>query len=360
MLTLIIFVIVLSILIFVHELGHFIFAKRAGMKVEEFGFGFPPRILGLKRNGTIYSLNWIPFGGFVKIFGEDGEHARETGSFGSAPARIRAMVLIAGVLMNFLLAVVLLTIGNTVGLRVGLVDEQIKAKARDIKVQIIQIAENSPAEEADLRALDEIIAVRVNSNRTTIKTVPQMQNVINSYRGREITLEIADSVTVRDVNVVPRVNPPPGQGALGILLAETGIVKYPWYLAAIKGIENSFYILKETVIGYATIIKNLFVTGRAGVELTGPVGIAMITGQAARLGFAYLIQLMALISINLAVLNIIPFPALDGGRLLFVLIEKIKGSPVPKKIEAGINAAGFMLLIMLMIFITTKDLLKFF
>ena len=188
MLTLIIFVIVLSILIFVHELGHFIFAKRAGMKVEEFGFGFPPRILGLKRNGTIYSLNWIPFGGFVKIFGEDGEHARETGSFGSAPARIRAMVLIAGVLMNFLLAVVLLTIGNTVGLRVGLVDEQIKAKARDIKVQIIQIAENSPAEEADLRALDEIIAVRVNSNRTTIKTVPQMQNVINSYRGREITL----------------------------------------------------------------------------------------------------------------------------------------------------------------------------
>ena len=160
--------------------------------------------------------------------------------------------------------------------------------------------------------------------------------------------------------MVPRINPPPGQGALGILLAETGIVKYPWYLAAIKGIENSFYILKETVIGYATIIKNLFVTGRAGVELTGPVGIAMITGQAARLGFAYLIQLMALISINLAVLNIIPFPALDGGRLLFVLIEKIKGSPVPKKIEAGINAAGFMLLIMLMIFITTKDLLKFF
>ena len=360
MLTVIIFIVVLSVLVFVHELGHFWVAKRFGMRVEEFGFGFPPRIFGVKRGETIYSINWIPFGGFVRIFGEDGSQASDPKSFAAARPGSRSKVIVAGVAMNILLALVLLIVGNIIGLRVGLTSDELKTQAQDVKIQIIQVAEASPARGAGLKMLDEIVGGRLGGQSLSFKELSEVQGFINDNRGREIVLEIRNGSEISGVRLTPRLDPPPGQGAIGITLAMTGVVKYPWYQALYRGVENTAFITQETVIGYATIIKNLFVTGKAGAELSGPVGVAVITGQAARLGFNYLIQLVALISVNLAVLNIIPFPALDGGRLLFVGIEKLKGSPVSRRVEATINAAGFAILVMLMIYVTSRDVVRFF
>jgi regulator of sigma E protease len=360
MLTVIIFIIVLSVLIFVHEFGHFIVAKRAGMKVEEFGFGFPPRLWGIKRGGTVYSINLIPFGGFVKIFGEDGRDENDPKSFSSAKARIRIAVVVAGVAMNFLLAVVLLSVGNTVGLRVGLIDEAQTKQAKDIKVQIIQVAASSPAEKAGLMILDEIVGFRAGEKETPIKSVAEVQDFVSRNEGRQITILLRSGSQQKEKTLTPRLNPPQGEGALGISLAATGVIKYPWYQAVGRGVSDSVFALQNTAMGYAAIFKNLFTTGKTGAELSGPIGIAVVTGQAARLGFAYLMQFVALISINLVVLNIIPFPALDGGRLLFVGLEKARGRPVSRKVENAINAAGFALLIILMVFVTTKDIVKFF
>ena len=359
MITLIIFIIVLSVLVLVHEFGHFIMAKRAGMKVEEFGFGFPPRAFGVKRGETTYSVNWIPFGGVVKIFGEDGQEHDNPRSFAAAKASTKTGIIVAGVVMNFLLALLLLTIGNTVGLRVGLVDEAAIQQAKDIKVQIIQVAAQSPAEQAGLQTLDEIAGFKADGKIMAVSNVSEVQEFVAQNLDREITMLVGSGKDLIEKKMIPRSNPPSGEGALGISLATTGLVKYPFPQSVVRGVSDSVNILGYTVVGYATIIKNVFVTGQAGVELSGPVGIAVITGKAAKSGFTYLMQFVALISINLAVLNIIPFPALDGGRLLLVGVEKLRGKPIPKKIENSINAAGFALLILLMIYITTKDIIKF-
>ncbi len=360
MITILVFIIVLSVLIFVHEFGHFIVAKRAGMKVEEFGFGFPPRLWGVKKGGTVYSINWIPFGGFVKIFGEDGQGKKNRKSFASAKARVRIAVVVAGVAMNFLLAVVLLSIANTIGLRVGLIDDAQTQGVKDIKVQIIQVAASSPAEKAGLMILDEIAGFRVGGKETLIKNVAEVQDFISQNKGREITILLRSGNQQKEKTLIPRTDPPVGEGALGISLAATGVIKYPWYQAVGRGVTDSVFALQNTAMGYAGIFKSLFMTGKTGAELSGPIGIAVVTGQAARLGFAYLMQFVAIISINLVILNIIPFPALDGGRLLFIVIEKIKGKPVSQKIENAVNTFGFALLILLMVYVTTKDIVRFF
>lgn len=359
MLTAIIFIIILGVLVLVHEAGHFVMAKRAGMRVDEFGFGFPPKLFSITRGETRYSINLIPFGGFVKIMGEDGEERETPRSFTSKSAGSRALVIAAGVLMNLALAIVLLSFANLAGLRVGLTDADI-SKAQNTKVQIIQVDADSPAAAAGLQVLDEIVGFNENGAALETKSVEQVQNFIKANKGREITLEIRNGTEIRQIKVTPRLDPPPEQGALGISLALTGIIRYPWYEAIYRGVENTYYLAVNTAIGYGTIIKNLFIHGNAGVALSGPVGIAVITGQAAKLGFTYLMQFTALISVNLAILNVIPFPALDGGRLLFLAIEKIRRRPIAKKVEGMANAIGFGLLILLMVYVTSKDVINLF
>ncbi len=358
--TIVIFIIVLSILVFVHELGHFIMAKRAGMKVEEFGFGFPPRIWGIKKGETTYSINLIPFGGFVKILGEDGQERNDPRSFGSKSFLQRASVLLAGVVMNFLLAVVLLVIVNAVGIRIGLVGTEDATQVSHVKVQVVEVRAGSPAEKAGIRALDEIVRVKAKDANQDIHSVSEVQDFTAKHLGQEVTITIAEGATQKDITVVPRANAPAGEGALGIAMALTGVVKYSLPQAFVHGVTYSAILLINTVQGYATVITNLVTTGKAGVQLSGPIGIAQITGQAARFGFIYLLQFMALISINLAVLNSIPFPAIDGGRFLFLIIEKIKGSPISPKFENTANATGFVLLLLLMAYVTTKDIIKLF
>ncbi|MEK7121753.1 MAG: site-2 protease family protein, partial [Patescibacteria group bacterium] len=163
-----------------------------------------------------------------------------------------------------------------------------------------------------------------------------------------------------DKEIVPRINPPEGQGALGVSLALTGVVSYPWYEAIWRGVYDAVILTMNTIIGYFMLFKTLLLKGKLIADVSGPIGIATITGQAARMGINYLMQFTAMISINLAVLNIIPFPALDGGRALLIIIEKLKGSPVNKKAEQLVNTIGFAFLIALMVYVTAKDILRFF
>lgn len=370
MITALIFIVVLGVLVLVHEFGHFITAKRAGMKVEEFGFGFPPRIFGIKRGETTYSINWIPFGGFVKIFGESGDPAfaeamagkevDNARSFASKKAGTRAKVIVAGVVMNMILAYVLLTAGNMMGLRTAIAEDDTNPRIHNRQVNIIQIVPNSPAATVGLEVLDEIIGFKIGGKEIVVVNVAEVQENINRNRGKNIGLKIRRGGEVLEKSVVPRLNPPASEGALGISLTATGVVKYPWYRAIYEGGRQTGFLLINTAQGYGQIIGRLFTTGSPGAELSGPIGIAKFTGQAARIGFAYLIQLTALLSVNLAILNIIPFPALDGGRLLFIGLEKMKGSPISRRVENLVNSIGFTLLILLMIYVTSKDISRLF
>ena len=330
------------------------------MKVEEFGFGFPPRLFGIKKGETIYSINLIPFGGFVKILGEDGDSRDDPKSFGSKPLSARLTVIVAGVVMNMLFAVFLLILGNFFGLRIGLFNEEMVVSARDKKVQIIQVAANSPAEKAGLDVLDEIIGFEVSGGGVyRVYTTEDVQKFTAEHSGQTLKMVIKDG-SQETIEVQTRLDPPPGEGSIGIVMALTGVVSYPWYESIWRGANDAWILTYNTVYGYVFLFKTLVTDGKLIAEVSGPVGIASVTGQAARVGFSYLMQFVALISVNLAVLNILPFPALDGGRVALILIEKIKKSPINKKVEAAINGIGFALLVTLMIYVTIKDITKFF
>ena len=364
--TIIVFILILGLLIFVHEFGHFIVAKRAGIKVEEFGFGFPPRIFGIKKGETLYSLNLLPIGGFVKIHGEEGRPTDKQSSkdsdkgraFYNKPIRTRAVILIAGVTMNLLLAAFLLSIGYWLGLP-AVVDDQ-TANLEGAKVQITQVAFESPASQAGIKMGDTIKELRFKNYELGIMDVSQVQEFINIHKGEEITVVIQRGDEVLEKTLVPRINHPENEGPLGIALAKTAIVSYPWYRALIMGITSTVNLTWFIIVALGGLLWQLIMTGRLAIEIAGPVGIFNLTGQAAQLGFIYILQLTALISINLAIINILPFPALDGGRLLFLTIEKIKGSPVSQKIERFAHTAGFVILILLMIAVTWRDIVRIF
>lgn len=348
MITLLVFILILGILVLAHEWGHFIAAKKSGLTIEEFGFGFPPRIFSWKVNETIYSINLLPLGGFVKILGEDGGETDSPKSFSSKSAGIRSLIAAAGVTMNFLLGALLLIIGFYVGLP-QILDKENETIAKNVQIQIIAINHNSPAEETNLKLGDSI------ENFTEIST---LQDFINQNKGKEINLKIKRGQENLEIKTTPRINPPEGEGALGVALAKTGLVSYPWYQSIWLGTKSAFIITWEIIKGFFELIKNLLTAGKVPQEVAGPVGIAILAGQAINLGFIYLLQLVALISLNLAVLNLIPFPALDGGRLLFLGIEKIKGSKVNPKIENAIHSVGIILLLTLVALITYRDILK--
>lgn len=374
LLTIIIFLIVLSVLVLAHEWGHFMTARKFGVKAEEFGLGFPPRALGFYKNNlgqwkyvfggkevtdcpkTVYSLNWLPLGGFVKIKGENGEGENEPDSFASRPVWQRAIMLSAGVVMNIILAMALIIAGFMVGLPQAL-DSSIDARAQvsDRKIQIVQVIKGSPAEQADLKIGDTIISIDNNK----FLNFEELQNYVNSKIGLELNYKIERGQDSIDKKIAPVLMPETDKGGVGVALSETGIVRYPWYLAAWEGFKTTFILIWVIILAFYELIKGLIVGQGVSVDLAGPVGIATITGQVARLGFVYLMQFTALLSINLAVINFFPFPALDGGRFLFLIIEKIKRKPVRREIENVIHNIGFALLMILVLVVTFRDVAKF-
>jgi regulator of sigma E protease len=394
-------ILLFSILILVHEAGHFFSAKKAGIRVDEFGLGYPPRLVGVHRDkktgkykvlwgkekkllaqkksgaknkrigktsNTIYSLNLIPFGGFVRIFGQDrGDKSslNKKDSFNSKSAFKRSVVILAGVAANIVLAMVFLSIVFLLGAPVE-VDKDTVGKLRDESVVIMGAAKDSPADIMGLQTGDKIIKIAdqescaLNQEEIDISDIAQVQKFINEHKGEEIFMTIQRGGEKIELNGVPRAVFPEGEGALGISLIKTGIISYPWYKAIGKGISYSFSMLIMIINGFYLVLKGLLFKSELVGNIAGPVGIFRMTSQAASLGFVYFLHFGALISLNLAVINTLPFPALDGGHFLFILIEKMKGSPIKPKTERIINTIGFSLLIILMIFITVRDVIKLF
>lgn len=373
MLTILIFVIVLGLLVFVHELGHFLTAKWNGIKSDEFGFGFPPRIGGfykdestghyrfvwgnreIKSENTVYSINWIPLGGFVKIKGEDGSEKSDPESFAGKPAWTRIKVLGAGVFMNMIFAWLLIALVFTLGLPQPIAPEE-RSQYPDAKIQIIEVKKGSPAEAMGLQLADEVTSI----NGQKIEQLADVSEIIAANKGKEISFEVnrfGESLILRGA---PRTEYPENEGALGISFSETAVVSYPWYEAIYRGLIATYSITVAILQAFGTMIASLFgVVEKVAVDITGPVGIVYLTKQMSDLGMPYLLQFAALLSINLAIINILPIPALDGGRILFVLIEKLKGSPVSRHVEGLIHQVGFLLLILLMIFVTVRDFAQF-
>lgn len=357
LLTILLFIVILGLLVFVHELGHFVAAKRAGMQVEEFGFGFPPRVFGIKRGETIYSINLIPLGGFVRIVGEDGGSVENPRSFSQKSFGRRLLVLLAGVLMNTIFAWVLISVGLAMGLPTIVGEgEQLPAGAnmRGLAVGIVEISPSGPAAEAGIKVGDKIIKI----SGEEVRTIEDAQTITKKNAGNSTIYELRRGNDTIEKTIVPRVEPPDGQGPLGISLSSIALVSYPWYQAPIRGITATINLLVATVTGIATILGQ-WVTGKSvSAALSGPVGIAVMTRDIAALGLPYLIQFTAVLSINLAIINAIPFPALDGGRVLFLVIEKLRRKKLPQMAEQVANTVGFFLLLLLMAFVTYKDVTR--
>jgi regulator of sigma E protease len=367
MLIIILVIIGLSLLILGHEAGHFFAAKLFGLKVDEFGIGFPPRIFAKKFGETEYSVNWLPFGGFVRISGERGEFegmSPEEGSPGAAalpslvatsvgqqlpvataanedhtrlfyqqPAWKKSVIVLAGVVMNFILGWIFISIVFMVGAPQSLVISGTEA--------------GSPAAAAGIQIGD------------IVKGYTDAQSFINfvdAHEGTPITVTVTRNDKDISFTMTPRVNPGPNEGALGVELEEGGSPRENPFVAIWQGLEDATIISWLTIQAFYDLLKQLFIHASIPSDVVGPVGIFGIAEETGRIGLAYLLQFLGIISINLMIVNCIPFPALDGGRFLMVLIEKVKGSALSYKVEAAVNGIGFALLLVLMVVLTVRDI----
>lgn len=351
--TIIIFILTLSLLVFAHEFGHFIVAKRSGAKVEEFGFGFPPRAWSIKRGDTVYSINWVPLGGFVKIKGEDGGDKGERDSFSSKSLFVRFAIVLSGVFMNVVLTFALLSIGAGIGTPQAITDGDRYAKVRDEQIQVVSVLPGSPADRAGISFGDVILSV----DGASWDSVDDLRDYISGRREVELKLKRDEALEIK--RVPTEFLETAKRNGIGVGLLKAGIVSYPWYIAPWIGLKETGIYIKEISLAFGRIISDLFIGAPVSVDLSGPVGIAVLTGKMARLGIAHFIQFVALLSINLAFINVFPFPALDGGRALFLAIEGLRRKPVSPKIEAIIHNIGFILLIGLVIIITFRDILRY-
>lgn len=376
MLTIIIlFLVILSVLVFVHELGHFLVARKSGMRVDEFGFGFPPRFIGFSKDQetgkwkivgaktdtlprTIYSLNWIPLGGFVRIKGEDGQGRDEKDSFASKSGWTRIAVLSAGVMMNFLLAWFIFSIVFMLGAPQAVDNDD--EVVGETSVQIGNVVPETPAEAMGLRPGDVIKGIHIQDNKwLETKKINDVQEYIQENKGKEIMFLIERGENQLSLSGIPREEYPQEQGSLGIELVRTSIISYVWYEAIWKGLTTTLSLIGIIFVAFVGLLKTLLSTGSAPADIAGPVGIAFYTKQVADLGLVYILQFAGILSVNLGIINILPIPALDGGRIVFVIIEMIKGSPVSQRIEQIIHSIGFVLLLLLMVVVTFFDFIRF-
>ncbi len=356
LLTAIVFIVMLLVLVLVHEWGHFITAKKAGCRVEEFGFGFPPRLFSVERGGTRYSFNLLPLGGFVKIEGENMDDSNPSPTnFAAKSAAWRITILAAGVVMNVILAALLLSLQAGIGTPT-VVTSANNGLLRNIKTYITEVSDNSPAKAAGIQNFDRIVTIADIAN----PTIEDIQTIAHAKGGQEIKLEIERQGKHQVLAITPRANPPQGEGAFGISLLATGLEKVVWWKAPWAGMTKTYSMIIAIVTQFWQLIVQLMTHGKTGDSLTGPIGLVVYTNEVTKMGVSYLLEFAALISLNLAIINILPFPALDGGRIMFVLLEKIFGRRAIGNIEQTSHTLGFGLLILLMIVVTFRDIHRFF
>jgi regulator of sigma E protease len=362
LLTVIVFLLILSVLVLIHEAGHFFVAKFFGIKVEEFGFGLPPRIFGKKIGETIYSLNWLPIGGFVKLYGEDEAGAGrvqnskvkiqnvkkedEGRAFFAKPVWQRALVVFAGVFMNFVLAVVIISILFSV---VGI-------QTPGNKVTVDAVVKGAPAEKAGLKVGDTILSIDKNQ----ITSAEQLVVYAKEHLGEKLTIQLqTKNLKLQTVEVTPRKAYPSNEGAMGIAISQNVVLKkYPWYQAPFVGTLEALKQSWLVLTGLVMLVVQLVTKGMVPQGVAGPIGIAELTGIVLKISPAAVLSLVSLLSLNLAIINLLPIPALDGGRLFFILIEGIFRKKVNQAFEERAHMIGMIVLLGLIALITLHDLFR--
>lgn len=350
-LSLISFFVVLSILVLVHEWGHFFAAKRFGIWAEEFGLGLPPRAWGKKIGETIYSLNWLPIGGFVRLHGENLEDSitNKDRAFLNKSKFARTVVICAGVFMNVVLAIVIFSIYYSIN--------GIPYEAPMGHVQIVGVREDSPAAKAGIVAND--VVVTVDGKEFTVNK--EFIDYVNSKKGEEVGLVVTRGSETKEIVAMPDANPAEGQGALGVVVSSSRTEYYfapLWQrpiLGVAEGFKDAFFWGKMVITGLRTMVVDL-VGGSVPSDIAGPVGIYKLTDEVRQMGILPLMHFMGVLSLNLAIINILPIPALDGGRLLFIVFEAITRKRVTPAIEAKIHAVGMAILLLLILVITIVDI----
>jgi regulator of sigma E protease len=359
----IIFILILAVLIVVHELGHFFMARKGGIRVDEFGLGYPPRARTLwRKNGTDFTLNWLPFGGFVKIFGENPDDESVNGvhksvAFVNKPKWVQALVLFAGPFMNFFFAWLIILATLFVGLPTTISPDMDQRFVTENSIIITNISPDSPASRAGLKPGDTVLEIEVKDVVYTKISSAELRALV--LANPEETFNITTDSPENNISVIKPADVS-GEKLLGLGLSEFGIYKPNFGTAFIESFRFTGAMIANITLTLVNLIGGAF-TGTADVSnLAGPIGIVGLVGDASEMGLVYLMTFTALISINLGVINLIPFPALDGGRLLFLLIEKIKGGRINYKVANTLNFVGFSLLIILMLFISYKDIVRLF
>ncbi len=343
----IIFVLALSVLVLVHEFGHFYAAKKTGVKVEEFGLGLPPRIIGKKIGETVYSLNWLPIGGFCKLYGEDGD-GKGTEAFNHKKPWQKLLIVLGGVLMNLVLAVVIFSVVYGI---TGV------PKETD-KVKVIGVAPNSPAEKVGLKEDDWISKV----DNIVVKKPEELTNQVAIDKGKQANLLVVDkNGNEKNVTVDVRENPPSGEGSMGVAISNTDMVKLPWYRfyeGIGAGFKEAYFWGKIIGGGVISMIGGLFM-GHVQKDVSGPIGMFQATSAIEKSqGLLAVIHFFGVVSVNLAIVNILPFPALDGGRIWFVVYEMLTRKRANQKVEIIANNIGMLLLLGLILVITVGDIMR--
>lgn len=337
---------VLLVTVLVHEWGHFFAAKKSGMIVEEFGFGIPPKLWSFKKGETEYSINALPIGGFVKIAGENGidESLPASKQFDTKPWYLKAVVLVAGVVCNVLLAFVLFTAAHLIGM---------PSQVEGGTPTVIYVGTKTPASEAGIQVGDQIKSIVADGNKMQVLSTESLRNAVMESSS-PIAITYSRAGEEKTVSVMPAQKGT--SRMLGIAVESIGTQKDTFFPAMKHSVQEIGNLISRIWSVLVALVGSLFTHNAAPDDLSGPVGLAKQVGSAASFGFAYLLAFTAAISVNLAVLNIMPFPALDGGRLLVVFLEAITRRRFSQKVVAYIHAAGFLILIILMIVLTISDI----
>lgn len=362
-LTAITFFIILTILVLIHELGHFTVARLIGVRVEEFGLGLPPKIWGKKIGDTEYTLNWLPVGGFVRLAGEDDDESQKAKIHGqklreyfwARSKKERTAILIAGVVMNFALAVVITA---------GLLVNGVKEPSGNVRVETV--VEGSPAKSAGLMVGDVVIGLdtkedaHASGNQSVApKTPKDLITFVNAHKGIKIYMHITRAGTPQPViAVTPRVDVPPGQGPLGVAISDLEVRKYSLQEAPGKAFMINVLRARDMFTSLGTTLWSLVTLHVPEADVAGPIGIAQVTGQAVKFGWLAVLEFASILSLNLAVLNVLPIPALDGGRIAFVVLEKVLGKKIKPAFEKSTHQIGMLVLFGLIILVSINDILR--
>ena len=345
-------VLIFGFLVFVHELGHFIAARRNGVEVEEFGFGFPPKLYGKKVGRTEYSINLIPLGGFVKLKGESLSD-KGVGSFGRASFWGKTKILLAGVTMNFITAYLLLVGLCLTGLP-PIIQGQYSYGSPELsqprQVMAVRVAEGSPAEKAGLSRGDIILS----GNGQRFENEGDLMKFTQDNAGEQVALKVVRDGETQELQTSLR-PPAEKQGFLGVTPFQTYKLQYGLIDSLVTAGGISLQLVTGTIAAFADLIAGLFTQGKVSDNVAGPVGIVALLNNILDLGAAYVLVFVVSISISLAVINAMPLPALDGGRWALAAAQKISGRALSEKSEAAVHAAGFAALILLMLVVTFFD-----